>query len=116
MSKKKNDRLLLNLLEGEKHKHRVAMVNEEAAWNQHEPNSNMARMFVVMLLIHVVVIGGIIIYDWLNGEEAQTTTLVSDVASSVNASAMPAPALNAANLSPCRMAKSPGPATTRNPA
>lgn len=96
MRKKKNDRLLLNLLEGEKHKHRVAMVNEEAAWNQHEPNSNMARMFVFMLLIHVVVIGGIIIYDWLNGEEAQITALVSNEASSVNASALPAPVLNAA--------------------
>ncbi|TDU64245.1 LysM domain-containing protein [Prosthecobacter fusiformis] len=75
MSKKKKDKLLLNLLEGERYKHRVAMVTDEGAFNQHEPNSNMARMFVVMLLIHVVVIGGIIIYDFMNGEEAPVTTL-----------------------------------------
>lgn len=70
MSKKKKDKLLLNLVEGQKHRHRVAMVTEEGAWNQHEPNSGMARMFVIMLLIHVVVIGGIIIYDFINGDEA----------------------------------------------
>lgn len=88
-TKKKKDKLLLNLLEGEKHKHRVAMVNEEAAWNQHEPNSNMARMFVIMLLIHVIVIGGIIIYDWMNGEEAQSTVLVNEVTPTTMPSALP---------------------------
>ena len=50
MSNKKKDKLLLNLLEGERHRHRVAMVTDEGTFNQHEPNSNMARMFVVMLL------------------------------------------------------------------
>ena len=98
MSKKKNDRLLLNLLEGEKHKHRVAMVNEEAVWNQHEPNSNMARMFVVMLLIHVVIIGGIIIYDWINGEESPATTLVATASPSDTPSALPTPVVSAAAL------------------
>ena len=88
-TKKKKDKLLLNFLEGEKHKHRVAMVNEEAAWNQHEPNSNMARMFVIMLLIHVIVIGGIIIYDWMNGEEAQSTVLVNEVTPTTMPSALP---------------------------
>lgn len=78
MSKKKKDKLLLNLLEGERYNHRVAMVTDEGSFNQHEPNSNMARMFVVMLLIHVVVIGGIIVYDFMNGEEAPTTVLRED--------------------------------------
>ncbi|MEN3940516.1 LysM domain-containing protein [Prosthecobacter sp. SYSU 5D2] len=78
MSTKKKDKLLLNLLEGERYKHRVAMVTDEGAFNQHEPNSNMARMFVVMLLIHVVVIGGIIVYDFMNGEEAPTTALAEN--------------------------------------
>ena len=45
MSTKKKDKLLINLLEGERYKHRVAMVTDEGAFNQHEPNSNMARMF-----------------------------------------------------------------------
>ncbi|MDZ4289906.1 MAG: LysM peptidoglycan-binding domain-containing protein, partial [Prosthecobacter sp.] len=97
MSRKKKDRLMLNLKEGERYKHRVAMVNEEGGWNQHEPNSGMARMFVIMLLIHVMVIGGIIIYDYVNGDDspAQAT---SAVASSVATSALPPSAVNAATL------------------
>jgi|JI6StandDraft_1071083.scaffolds.fasta_scaffold00483_8 LysM repeat protein len=97
MKQKKKDRLLLNLIEGEKHKHRVAMVNEEAEWNQHEPNTGMARMFFVMLLIHVVVIGGIIVYDWLNGEEAPATTLTV-TSDSTSANTLPPPALSAADI------------------
>lgn len=89
MSKKKKDKLLLNLLEGERYKHRVAMVTDEGAFNQHEPNSNMARMFVVMLLIHVVVIGGIIIYDFMNGEEAPATTLVQNYNQPAAANVLP---------------------------
>lgn len=92
MKKPKKDKILLNLLEGEKHKHRVAMVNEEAAWNQHEPNSNMARMFVVMLLIHVVVIGGIIVYDMMNGEEVQPATVITSNSPSTPLSSLPSPA------------------------
>ncbi len=91
MKKPQKDKILRNLLEGEKHKHRVAMVNEEAAWNQHEPNSNMARMFVVMLLIHVVVIGGIIVYDMMNGEEAQPSTVISTNSTSTPLSSLPSP-------------------------
>jgi LysM repeat protein len=91
MKKPKKDKMLLNLLEGEKHKHRVAMVNEEAAWNQHEPNSNMARMFVVMLLIHVVVIGGIIVYDMMNGEEVQPATLITSNSPATPLSSLPSP-------------------------
>ena len=89
MSTKKKDKLLLNLLEGERYKHRVAMVTDEGAFNQHEPNSNMARMFVVMLLIHVVVIGGIIVYDFMNGEEAPATELAENYEQKP-ATAMPA--------------------------
>lgn len=67
--KPKETKLLLNLMDGERHRHRVALVTEEGEWNQHEPNSGMARMFVVMLLIHVVLIGGIIIYDFMGDDE-----------------------------------------------
>lgn len=70
--KSKEKKLLLNLLESgrQRHRHRVALVTEEGEWNQHEPNSGMARMFVVMLLVHVVLIGGIIIYDFM-GDDAK---------------------------------------------
>jgi LysM repeat protein len=95
--KKKNDRLILKVTETPKHKHNVAMVNEEQEWNRHEPNSGMGRMFFVMLLIHVVVIGGIIVYDWLNGEEGAPTSLVS-TSKSTTASALPPPALNAVDI------------------
>jgi len=91
MKKPKKDKMILNLLEGEKHKHRVAMVNEEAIWNQHEPNSNMARMFVVMLLIHVVVIGGIIVYDMMNGAEVLPSTLINTTVTSSPLSSLPSP-------------------------
>lgn len=67
--KTKNESLLLRLIDGDRHKHRVALVTDEGEWNQHEPNTGMARMFVVMLLIHVVLIGGIIIYDFMGEEE-----------------------------------------------
>lgn len=66
---KKEKKLLLNLMDGERHRHRVALVTEEGEWNQHEPNSGMARMFVVMLLVHVLLIGGIIIYDFMGDEK-----------------------------------------------
>jgi hypothetical protein len=53
----------------------VALVTDEGEWNQHEPNSGMARMFVVMLLIHVVLIGGIIVYDFMGDEETPQQTV-----------------------------------------
>ncbi len=96
--KKKTNRLMINLAEIEKYKHNVAMVNQEAEWNQHEPNSGMARMFLVMLLIHIVVIGGIIVYDWLNGEDAPAPAMVSSTSASTTPSALPPPAVNASDL------------------
>ena len=71
----KEKKLLLNLMSGERQRHRVALVTEEGEWNQHEPNSGMARMFVVMLLIHVVLIGGIIIYDFMGDEDSPQQTV-----------------------------------------
>jgi len=97
MSKRRKDKLLLNLKEGERYKHRVAMVNEEGGWNQHEPNAGMARMFVIMLLIHVLVIGGIIIYDFVNGEPTPAAT-ATQTAAAMPTSALPPSAVNAAAL------------------
>ncbi len=97
MSTKKKDKLLLNLLTDQrKHRHRVAMVTEEGQWNQHEPNSGMARMFVIMLLIHVVVIGGIIVYDFVGGEEATDPKVTPLSANST--SLMPAPGVDAKTI------------------
>lgn len=91
--KTKETKLLLNLMDGERHRHRVALVTEEGEWNQHEPNSGMARMFVVMLLIHVVLIGGIIIYDFMGDEEKpqQTVTQAARAVSSATGLPVAAP-------------------------
>jgi hypothetical protein len=91
--KTKDTKLLLNLMDGERHRHRVALVTEEGEWNQHEPNSGMARMFVVMLLIHVVLIGGIIVYDFMGDDEKpqQTVTQAARALSSGNGLPMASP-------------------------
>jgi LysM repeat protein len=70
----KKPKLLANLIGEEKRRHHVAaFVTEEGEWNQHEPNTGLARMFIVMLALHVFVIGGIILYDFV-GEDAETQT------------------------------------------
>jgi LysM repeat protein len=45
--------------------HVAAMVTQEKEWPQSEPNQGLARMFVIMLLVHVIVIGGVIVYDFV---------------------------------------------------
>ncbi|MBK8095246.1 MAG: LysM peptidoglycan-binding domain-containing protein [Verrucomicrobiaceae bacterium] len=89
--KTKNESILMRLIDGERHKHRVALVTDEGEWNQHEPNTGMARMFVVMLLIHVVLIGGIIIYDFMGEEEApaQAITQAARATSASGSSELP---------------------------
>ena len=87
--KAKEKKLLLNLLDGERHRHRVALVTEEGEWNQHEPNSGMARMFVVMLLVHVVLIGGIIIYDFMGDEPKPQQTATQAARAMSRASGLP---------------------------
>lgn len=87
--KSKETKLLLNLLDGKRHRHRVALVTEEGEWNQHEPNSGMARMFVVMLLVHVVLIGGIIIYDFMGDEAAPQQTATQAARAMAGTSGLP---------------------------
>lgn len=91
----KDKKLLLNLIDGERHRHRVALVTEEGEWNQHEPNSGMARMFVIMLLVHVALISGIILYDFMGDEETpqQTVTQAARAMASTSGLPLPAPGL-----------------------
>ncbi|MFO1484779.1 MAG: LysM peptidoglycan-binding domain-containing protein [Verrucomicrobiaceae bacterium] len=86
---KKEKKLLLNLIDGERHRHRVALVTEEGEWNQHEPNSGMARMFVVMLLVHVALIGGIIIYDFMGDEKTPQQTVTQAARAMTGTSGLP---------------------------
>jgi LysM repeat protein len=69
----KNEHALLRkILGGERKRHRhhvTATVTEEGQWDQPEANNGLARMFVVMLLLHVVVIGAIVLYDFVGDEE-----------------------------------------------
>lgn len=76
---------------------RVAMVTDEGVFNQHEPNAGMARLFVVMVMIHVVVIGGIIVYDYLNSPVSAPRPARVQPAKHA-ASALPPPAVSASTL------------------
>lgn len=72
-------------------------VTDEGVFNQHEPNAGMARLFVVMVMIHVVVIGGIIVYDYLNSPVAAPRPARAQPAKS-GSSALPPPAVSATTL------------------
>jgi membrane-bound lytic murein transglycosylase D len=67
----------------------AATVTQEREWPQNEPNQGLARMFVVMLLIHVVVIGGVIIYDFVG--QPEDAKPVATNSKSVPKTAAPAP-------------------------
>jgi len=82
---KKEGKLLLKLLDGDRQRHRVSLVTEEGEWNQHEPNSGTARMFVIMLLLHVVVIIGIIVFDFM-GEDKTPQQAVTQAARAMTSS------------------------------
>ncbi|MFM7604933.1 MAG: LysM peptidoglycan-binding domain-containing protein [Prosthecobacter sp.] len=71
----KKDSLIIKLMDVDHHRHRVALVTDEGEWNQHEPNTGMARMFLVMLIIHIALIGGIIVYDFMGEEEVPGQTI-----------------------------------------
>ena len=100
----KKPKLLANLIGEEKRRHHVAaFVTEEGEWNQHEPNTGLARMFIVMLVLHVFVIGGIILYDFVGEEpEAQSTPVVAKQNDSVPSAipVQPSPAPDSSSPSP----------------
>ncbi len=72
-------------------------LTDEGAFNEHEPNVGMARLFVVMVMIHVVVIGGIIVYDYLNSPVTAPRPARVQPAKA-GASALPPPAISASTL------------------
>ncbi len=75
--------------------HVAATVTQEKAWPVSEPNQGLARMFVIMLLVHVVIIGGIIIYDFVS-EPADNQIKVSNKPSTTSKNTAPAPLPNVA--------------------
>lgn len=70
----------------------AATVTQEREWPQNEPNQGLARMFVVMLLIHVVVIGGVIIYDFVGEPEDAKPVASNSTATPKTAAPAPTPA------------------------
>ncbi len=68
---KKSKSSVLNMIERERHRV-AANVTQESEWTQHEPNNGLGRMFIVMLLIHVFVIGGIILYDFVGDSSSSS--------------------------------------------
>lgn len=113
--KKKKSSSLLNMIEKERHRV-AASITREQEWEQPEPNSGLARMFVIMLLIHVFVIGGIIIYDFIGDSShssqasaSASSTKEQSSSTAANVSAAPLPMVSSAS------APKPEPATVETP-
>lgn len=70
---KNNKGSVMNMIEHERHRV-AASITHEQDWEHPEPNSGLARMFVIMLAVHVLVIGGIIIYDFVGGDSSTPKT------------------------------------------
>ena len=71
---KKQTTSLKNMVDRERHRV-AATVTQEGQWPQSEPNQGLARMFVIMLIVHVVIIGGIIVYDFIgDGSDVKQVT------------------------------------------
>lgn len=79
------------------HKILVATVTEEGDFNPAVPHMGMARLIVVIFLIHAIVIGGIIGYDRLGGDSAPASSSARSEPRAT-ASALPPTAINAAVL------------------
>ena len=118
---KKTKGTFSNLTERERHRV-AASITREADWEQPEPNSGLARMFVIMLLIHVFVIGGIIIYDFVGGDSQPkssqasgtvTATKASSNSTAVNVSSAPLPTITSTKPSaPAQVVSAPAPKPT----
>ena len=89
----------------------AATVTQEREWPQNEPNQGLARMFVVMLLIHVVVIGGVIIYDFVGEPEDAKPVASGPTTAPKTAAPAPTPAPKAVASEP-RTPVQPVPALT----
>jgi LysM repeat protein len=79
------DKNLLQLLQGERHRHRVALVTEEGDWNQHAPNTSTAKIFVGLFLAHLLAVVGFIAYDHFSQGKAASSQTSASIASAVKA-------------------------------
>ena len=52
----------LNMASWRKH-HVATMTADEVEWPQREPSGNLGRIFVLLLLLHVFIIGAVVIYN-----------------------------------------------------
>jgi LysM repeat protein len=116
---KKNNGSVLNMIEPERHRVAASIPNEQD-WEQPEPNSGLARMFVIMLFVHVFVIGGIIIYDFIGSETSKPgqatasapTTKASSSSTAAHVASAPLPTISSTS----NPAPKPAPAPAASPA
>ena len=106
--KKKKSSSLLNMIEKERHRV-AASITREQEWEQPEPNSGLARMFVIMLLIHVFVIGGSIIYDFIGDSSSHSSQASASSSSTKELSSSPASIVSAAPFPMVSSASAPKP-------
>ncbi len=76
MSKQKGPNLL-DMIERERHNYSASISNQDPTWTQDQPqpNRSVAKMFVIMLGIHILVIAGLIMYDFATGTQKQPVTV-----------------------------------------
>jgi LysM repeat protein len=109
-TKTKTDKSLIASILGNKVRSEVTLASDEGEWNQHTANSGMARVFVIMLLLHVVLIGSIIVYDFIGTDETSAppartvaTTSQEQPANATNAAVNAAPAPKALAVDPATL-------------
>ena len=73
MSKKKGPSLL-SMIERERHRVAATITHQDPEWSQPQPNRSVAKMFVIMLAVHILVIAGLIIYDFATGGQKKAVT------------------------------------------
>ena len=54
--------------------HVATMTADEEAWPQREPSGNLGRIFVLLLLLHVFIIGAVVIYNIMTPKNAVAKT------------------------------------------
>lgn len=93
-------------------KHYVAtMAADEEAWPHREPGGNLGRVFIILLLLHVFLIGAVVLYNVVSPKTPPAVT------AAVKPSANPAATVAAANpATPGPTARTTPPATPEPPA
>ncbi|MBL9115044.1 MAG: LysM peptidoglycan-binding domain-containing protein [Verrucomicrobiaceae bacterium] len=98
---KKNKPSLLSMIEHERHRVAASISDPRSSeWSAPTtPNRGVAKIFVVMLVVHILVVAGLIIYDFASGGSTQTITEAPVSSGSESASMKPENAPSSSGVS-----------------